>query len=97
MYALRVNSFYIIYIFPYSVKNFILYKHRCFRGWDYYTEGFGNIEANYWLGLRKLAKILHSGTFELFVFLESFEPNEAVFARYQLFNVSYDYIIINPK
>ena len=62
----------------------------CSRGWDDYIEGFGDIEANYWLGLRKLAKILHSGTFELFVFLESFEPDEAVYARYQIFDVSYN-------
>ena len=60
------------------------------RGWRDYVEGFGDIDGNYWLGLRDLANILHTGVFELFVFLEPFEPNDTAFARYAQFNVRFE-------
>ena len=63
----------------------------CFRDWVDYTEGFGDIYGNYWLGLDDLVRVLHTGVFELFVYLESFEPNENAYARYQIFNVRHKF------
>ena len=70
-----------------KIKLYFNFLSLSFRGWEDYVEGFGDIEGNYWLGLRDLAKILHTGVFELFVYLEPFEPDNAAFARYAEFNV----------
>ena len=60
------------------------------RGWNDYVNGFGDPEGNYWLGLRRVHHI--SSTCEhganLFIYLESFTPDDTAYAYYSRFGLS---------
>ena len=61
------------------------------RNWIDYKNGFGDLNANHWLGLDKIHDIVSkpSTTFELFVDLQSFHPfDTTAFAHYQSFSVA---------
>uniref|UniRef100_A0A8C9TT80 Tenascin C n=1 Tax=Scleropages formosus TaxID=113540 RepID=A0A8C9TT80_SCLFO len=56
-----------------------------YRNWKNYTEGFGDPEDEFWLGLEKLHKITSSGQYELRVDLR--DQGESVYALYDSFSV----------
>ena len=44
----------------------------CFtRNWTEYSNGFGDITANYWMGLDKMSRITSQGPVQLLVYLEA--------------------------
>ena len=43
------------------------------RGWAEYEDGFGELDGNFWLGLRDLHRLTASAAMELHVYLEDFE------------------------
>ena len=56
-------------------------------GWNNYTEGFGNLSGEFWLGLDKIHRLSSSGQNVLRVDLEDFE-NETRYANYSTFSVA---------
>ena len=57
------------------------------RGWKNYTEGFGDLNGEFWLGLDKIHRLSESGQNVLRVDMEDFE-NETRFAEYIAFAVA---------
>ena len=57
-----------------------------YLGWNNYTEGFGNLSGEFWLGLDKIHRLSKSGQNVLRVDLEDFE-NETRYANYSTFAV----------
>ena len=57
-----------------------------YLGWNNYTEGFGNLSGEFWLGLDKIHRLSKSGQNVLRVDLEDFE-NETRYAEYSTFAV----------
>ncbi|XP_049318092.1 ryncolin-2-like isoform X2 [Bactrocera dorsalis] len=57
-----------------------------YRGWFEYEHGFGDLNANFFLGLDKIHALTHSRTHELWFQLEDFE-NEKRFAKYDFFAI----------
>ncbi|CAC5390192.1 Fibrinogen-like protein A,Ryncolin-4,Angiopoietin-related protein 7,Ficolin-3,Ficolin-1-B,Ficolin-2,Ryncolin-1,Tenascin-R,Fibrinogen-like protein 1,Ficolin-1,Fibrinogen C domain-containing protein 1-A,Tenascin-X,Tenascin-N,Ryncolin-3,Fibrinogen C domain-containing protein 1,Ryncolin-2,Techylectin-5B,Angiopoietin-related protein 2,Microfibril-associated glycoprotein 4,Tenascin,Fibrinogen C domain-containing protein 1-B [Mytilus coruscus] len=57
-----------------------------FRGWEAYENGFGNLEAEFWLGNRKINELTSKGRHELRVDLTDFDGNTG-FAKYSTFCV----------
>ena len=55
--------------------------------WNNYTEGFGNLSGEFWLGLDKINRLSKSGQNVLRVDLEDFE-NETRYANYSTFAVA---------
>ena len=55
--------------------------------WKNYTEGFGNLSGEFWLGLNKIHRLSMSGQNVLRVDLEDFE-NETRYANYSTFAVA---------
>ena len=55
--------------------------------WKNYTEGFGNLSGEFWLGLNKIHRLSMSGQNVLRVDLEDFE-NETRYAEYTTFAVA---------
>uniref|UniRef100_A0A8C6UAF7 Microfibril associated protein 4 n=2 Tax=Neogobius melanostomus TaxID=47308 RepID=A0A8C6UAF7_9GOBI len=60
-----------------------------FRPWDHYAAGFGDINAEYWLGLDFIHKLTTHKQQELQVDMEDFEGNKAS-AYYSSFSVGGD-------
>ncbi|XP_028898964.2 microfibril-associated glycoprotein 4 [Zeugodacus cucurbitae] len=58
-----------------------------YRDWSEYEHGFGDLNANYFLGLDKIHAITHSQAHELRFELEDFK-NETRFAKYDSFAIS---------
>ena len=58
-----------------------------YLGWKNYTEGFGYLNGEFWLGLDKINRLLESGQNVLRVDLEYFE-NETHYAEYTIFAVA---------
>ena len=65
------------------------------RNWTDYKDGFGDLEANHWLGLDKIHDIVSkpSTTFELYIDMEIYHPFPetnmvTAFALYQSFSVA---------
>ena len=54
--------------------------------WKNYTEGFGDLKGEFWLGLDKINRMSKSGQSVLRVDLEDFE-NETRYAEYTTFAV----------
>ncbi|XP_071133111.1 fibrinogen C domain-containing protein 1-like [Mytilus edulis] len=57
-----------------------------FRGWEEYENGFGNLEAEFWLGNRKINELTSNGLHELRVDLTDFDGNSG-YAKYSRFSV----------
>lgn len=57
-----------------------------YRPWVEYKEGFGALDAEFWLGLDKLHEITFSGSYELAVEMEGFDGEKA-YARYSEFAI----------
>ena len=61
-----------------------------YRGWDEYVNGFGDPDANYWMGLEAIYSYCSScpnGYARLFIYLETF-AGEAAYAYYTAFSLS---------
>ena len=58
-----------------------------YLGWKNYTEGFGDLNGEFWLGLNKINRLSESGQNDLRVDLEDFE-NETRYAEYTTFAVA---------
>ena len=63
------------------------------RNWADYKDGFGDLDADHWLGLDKIHDIVNkpSTTFELYIDMGSFHPRISQsrgFARYRSFSVA---------
>lgn len=56
------------------------------QNWDSFDKGFGNVFAEFWLGLNKLREITQVGKFELRIDLEDFERRKA-YALYKGFSI----------
>ena len=58
-----------------------------YRNWTDYEKGFGDLNGEFWLGLRKIHRLTQDGTdYTLRVDLEDFE-NETRYAKYSTFNI----------
>ncbi|XP_063447243.1 fibrinogen-like protein A [Mytilus trossulus] len=57
-----------------------------FRGWEEYENGFGNVEAEFWLGNKKINELTSNGLYELRVDLTDFKGNGG-YAKYSKFSV----------
>uniref|UniRef100_A0A182YJK9 Fibrinogen C-terminal domain-containing protein n=1 Tax=Anopheles stephensi TaxID=30069 RepID=A0A182YJK9_ANOST len=57
-----------------------------YRGWKDYTEGFGNLDGEFWLGLERIHQLSAMEPHELVILLEDFDGNKTV-ARYDLFQI----------
>ncbi|XP_052069118.1 ryncolin-1-like [Mytilus californianus] len=57
-----------------------------FRRWEEYENGFGNLEAEFWLGNQKINELTSKGLHELRVDLTDFEGNTG-YAKYSKFSV----------
>ena len=58
-----------------------------YLGWKNYTEGFGDLNGEFWLGLDKINRLSKSGQNVLRVDMEDFE-NETRHAEYRTFAVA---------
>ena len=58
-----------------------------FRGWADYKRGFGNLNGEFWLGLRKIHRLTVSSRNKLRVDLEDL-PGNTPFAEYSSFAVT---------
>ena len=58
-----------------------------YLGWKNYTQGFGNINGEFWLGLDKINRLTESGQNVLRVDLGDFE-NEKRYANYSTLTVA---------
>lgn len=61
-----------------------------YRNWLEYVNGFGDVDSEYWLGLRHLHRLTHADLMEVLIYLEDFEDNSR-YARYNFFAVSSEY------
>ncbi|XP_050074991.1 ficolin-1-like [Anopheles maculipalpis] len=57
-----------------------------YRGWKDYTEGFGNFDGEFWLGLERIHQLTVSEPHELVILLEDFDGNKTI-ARYDQFQI----------
>ena len=58
-----------------------------YRGWKNYSEDFGDLYGEFWLGLDKINRLTECGENVLRVDLEDFE-NKSRYANYSTFEVS---------
>ena len=58
-----------------------------YLGWKNYTQGFGNLSGEFWLGLDKINRLSKNGQDVLRVDLEDFE-NDKRYANYSTFTVA---------
>ncbi|KAL9701274.1 hypothetical protein quinque_004715 [Culex quinquefasciatus] len=58
-----------------------------YRGWKQYEDGFGSMEGEFWLGLKKIHELTYSKKYELVVLMDDWEGYRAV-ARYSRFSVA---------
>ncbi|XP_052074118.1 ryncolin-1-like [Mytilus californianus] len=61
-------------------------KTDFYRGWKEYENGFGDMNAEYWLGNEKINRLTSSGKYQLSINLEDFSGNHA-YAKYKNFLV----------
>ncbi|VDI25830.1 Hypothetical predicted protein [Mytilus galloprovincialis] len=61
-------------------------KTDFYRGWETYEIGFGNLEAEFWLGNQNIHTITKQGNYELRVDISDFIGAKA-YARYSTFSV----------
>ena len=60
-----------------------------FRNWTEYENGFGNLVAEFWLGLKKIHRLTKSGHKTLRIDMTELEKNETAYhANYSHFYVS---------
>ncbi|CAC5397317.1 Fibrinogen-like protein A,Ryncolin-4,Angiopoietin-related protein 7,Ficolin-3,Ficolin-1-B,Techylectin-5A,Ficolin-2,Ryncolin-1,Tenascin-R,Fibrinogen-like protein 1,Angiopoietin-1,Tenascin-X,Fibrinogen C domain-containing protein 1-A,Tenascin-N,Ryncolin-3,Tenascin,Fibroleukin,Fibrinogen C domain-containing protein 1,Ryncolin-2,Techylectin-5B,Angiopoietin-related protein 2,Angiopoietin-2,Microfibril-associated glycoprotein 4,Ficolin-1-A,Ficolin-1,Fibrinogen C domain-containing protein 1-B,Angiopoietin-4 [Myti len=57
-----------------------------YRGWETYENGFGNLEAEFWLGNQRIHTLTAQGKSELRVDISDFNGNTA-YAKYSTFSV----------
>ncbi|XP_071180483.1 fibrinogen-like protein A [Mytilus edulis] len=57
-----------------------------YRGWEAYKNGFGNMEAEFWLGNQRIHTLTAAGRSELRVDMSDFDGNRA-YAKYSTFAV----------
>ncbi|CAG2196068.1 Ficolin-1-A,Ryncolin-1,Fibrinogen C domain-containing protein 1,Tenascin-N,Angiopoietin-related protein 7,Ficolin-3,Fibrinogen C domain-containing protein 1-B,Fibrinogen-like protein 1,Ficolin-1,Ficolin-1-B,Tenascin-R,Ryncolin-2,Techylectin-5B,Fibrinogen C domain-containing protein 1-A,Microfibril-associated glycoprotein 4,Fibrinogen-like protein A,Ryncolin-3,Tenascin-X,Ficolin-2,Tenascin,Angiopoietin-related protein 2,Techylectin-5A,Ryncolin-4 [Mytilus edulis] len=57
-----------------------------YRGWNSYVNGFGDLEAEFWLGNQKIHSLTKQGNYELRVDISDFHGTKA-YARYASFSV----------
>ncbi|XP_076808012.1 ficolin-1-like [Clavelina lepadiformis] len=57
-----------------------------YKTWEFYRRGFGDINKEFWFGLKNLHTITSSGNYELRVDIQDFDYNWA-FAKYSSFSV----------
>ncbi len=59
-----------------------------FRNWDNYTQGFGSVDGEFWLGFQKIYHLLETSgkSWQMMVLLEDFQ-NDIAYARYDTFNI----------
>ena len=58
-----------------------------YRGWNEYKRGFGNLNGEFWLGLKNIYRLTRSGRYKLRVDLEDTAGNTA-YAEYDMFAVT---------
>ncbi|KAG8431835.1 hypothetical protein GDO86_019809, partial [Hymenochirus boettgeri] len=58
-----------------------------YRGWQEYQSGFGEVDGEYWLGLRNVYLLTLTGQYRLRIDLEDFE-NHKRFVTYEEFSLS---------
>jgi hypothetical protein len=58
-----------------------------YRGWQWYKDGFGDLNGNFWLGLEKIRRLTKSDQNILRVDLADF-TNEKDYAKYGTFSVA---------
>ncbi|XP_068102725.1 microfibril-associated glycoprotein 4-like isoform X2 [Hyperolius riggenbachi] len=63
------------------------------QSWQYYVNGFGNADGEYWLGLQNIYLLTMHGDYELRVEMEDMEGN-TVFAEYGNFSLAHN--ALNP-
>lgn len=63
-------------------------RECCFRGWDEYENGFGELDGNVWLGLTYLHRLTADGPARLHVYLETFDEGDWAYAAYASVQVS---------
>ncbi|XP_071180484.1 microfibril-associated glycoprotein 4-like [Mytilus edulis] len=61
-------------------------KTDFYRGWNSYVNGFGDLEAEFWLGNQNIHTLTKHGKYELRVDISDFNGNKA-YARYVTFSV----------
>ncbi|XP_063448849.1 ryncolin-1-like [Mytilus trossulus] len=61
-------------------------KTDFYRGWESYENGFGNLEAEFWLGNQRIHTLTAAGKSELRVDMSDFDGNKA-YAKYSTFAV----------
>ncbi|KAM4641359.1 angiopoietin-related protein 1 isoform 1-T2 [Discoglossus pictus] len=57
-----------------------------FRNWETYKKGFGNIDAEYWLGLENIHQLTNQDNYKLLIELEDWS-NKKVYAEYSSFRL----------
>ena len=57
-----------------------------YRNWESYTQGFGNVDGEYWLGNANLHRLAGETTHRLRVELEDFDGNTR-YAEYNVFRL----------
>ncbi|XP_053549266.1 angiopoietin-related protein 1 [Bombina bombina] len=57
-----------------------------FRNWETYKKGFGNIDAEYWLGLENIYQITNQDNYKLLIELEDWSGKK-VYAEYSSFRL----------
>ena len=71
-----------------------------YRGWDEYDEGFGELNGEFWLGLKKIHRLTNQNyTSKLRVDLEDFDNNVryAEYSNFSIGNSSTDYEITSGE
>ena len=62
-------------------------KHEFDQNWTEYSNGFGSLDGNFWLGLENIHALTKNGDQELRIELEDFEGEKA-YAKYSNFSIS---------
>ena len=62
-------------------------KEEFNRNWTEYSNGFGSVDGNFWLGLENIHALTKNGDQELRIELEDFE-GEKRYAKYSTFSIS---------
>lgn len=57
-----------------------------YRGWDEYSNGFGDTNSEIWLGLHQIHRLTQSERQTLRIDMEDFDNNSA-YAQYEIFSV----------
>jgi len=58
------------------------------RNWTEYSQGFGNVNGSYWLGLENISEMTHSVNMSLLILFEHPYPELSLFAHYDRFRVA---------